>query len=137
MNTLKKSIENDISLKCDANCNYDRKTAHLHYITVEDVVEATESLKYKKRDGTCELYSDHIIYASDQLYYFISVLFTSMIIHGTCPRMMLEGTMVPLPKVIGTNKSEKFRAITLGSLLRKIFDLDSNTSTKLLRKSQL
>jgi len=47
-----------------------------------------------------------------------------MLIHGTSPISMVTGTMIPIPKVkhlICT--SDNFRAITLSSVLGKLFDL--------------
>ena len=44
-------------------------------------------------------------------------------IHGYCPGEMLFGVMVPLPKVKGSNKSDDYRAITLGSIIGKLLDI--------------
>ena len=46
-----------------------------------------------------------------------------MLCHGYAAEGMLKGTMVPLPKVKGTNKADNFRAITLSSIFGKVLDL--------------
>lgn len=47
-----------------------------------------------------------------------------MLVHGVCPNSMTSGTMVPIPK--GSRKllsnSDNYRAITLSSIISKIFD---------------
>ena len=95
---------------------------HLHYVYIDDVIKAVNKMKCNKRDETCSIYSDHIINADNKLYEVITLLFNTMIIHGVCPQQMLQGEMIPLPKVKGTNNSDQFRAITLGSLFCKLFD---------------
>ena len=57
-----------------------------------------------------------------------------MLIHGHCPKAMLLGSMVPIPKINGTTNSDNFRAITMSSIFVKLFDLvgfkrNSSTAT--------
>ena len=54
-------------------------------------------------------------------YEVITLLFNTMLIHGVCPQQMLQGEMIPLTTVKGTNNSDQFRAITLDSLFCKLF----------------
>ena len=55
----------------------------------------------------------------------LSILFTAMLWHGFSPDDMLKSTMVPIPKGRWANlsMSSNFRAITLGSILGKVFEL--------------
>ena len=46
-----------------------------------------------------------------------------MLCHGFAPNCSTKGTMVPIPKVKATNCSEKFRAITMSSMIGKILDI--------------
>ncbi len=47
-----------------------------------------------------------------------------MIVHGVSPDNIINGTMIPIPK--GKRKlvscSDNYRAITLSSIIRKVFD---------------
>ena len=43
-----------------------------------------------------------------------------MLRHGYAPNGLLLGTMVPIPKLKGTNKSDNYRAITISSLFGKL-----------------
>ena len=50
---------------------------------------------------------------NSRLFALLSILYTTIIKHGYCPDVMLNGVMTPIPKVSGTTNSENFRAITL------------------------
>ena len=52
-----------------------------HKINIYDVKKAITFLKKGKRDGNCEMDSEHLIYGSNQLYVHISMLFQSMFFH--------------------------------------------------------
>ena len=86
-------------------------------------MKAVNEMKSNKKDGTNMLISENIIHGTHKLYVLLSLLFTSTIIHGYCPVGMITGTMIPIPKIKGTVNSDQFRAITLSSLLGKMFDM--------------
>jgi hypothetical protein len=46
-----------------------------------------------------------------------------MLVHGYMPNHMLTGTMIPIPKVTGTVKSDNFRAITLSNIVLKVLEM--------------
>ena len=96
---------------------------HCSSIAVSDVTGVINLLKSGKRDDHKDLYTDNVIHGPHLLYVYISLLFTSMLCHGYAAEGMLKGTMVPLPKVKGTNKADNFRAITLSSIFGKVLDL--------------
>ena len=58
--------------------------------------------KVGKKDVSLNLSTDHIINGCIRLFTLLSLLFTSMLIHGHCPQAMLLGSMVPIPKINGT-----------------------------------
>ena len=68
--------------------------------------------------------SECIIHAPHRLQVLLAILFNSMVIHGTAAEGLLEGSMTLIPKSQSiTRLSDKYRAITLSSLIGKIFDL--------------
>ena len=96
---------------------------HKSVITVDDVCKAIKYMKCGKKDGKFNLFSGHLKNGTPRLYMLLSLLYSSMINHGYCPGEMLFGVMVPLPKVKGSNKSDDYRAITLGSIIGKLLDI--------------
>ena len=52
----------------------------------------------------------------------ISILFTSMLIHGVSPADSLLSTLVPIPKNKKDNKCN-YRQIAISGILWKIFDI--------------
>lgn len=113
-------INNSIRDKCSTS--NDDNECHLHVISVHDVVSAVVQMKSGKSDGVADIYSDGIIHGTAKLYELLSVVLTMFITHGTSSDLFINGTMVPLPKNKGTNKSDEFRAITLSSVIGKLFD---------------
>ena len=120
MDSLKLEIANDIKQKCKVSGKCDN---HMYYITVEDIRQCVNSLKPVKKDGTVNLFTDNFIHGCNRLYVLISFLFTAFLIHGYCPDSMLFGTMTPIAKVNGTTDSNNFRAITLCSIMCKLFEI--------------
>lgn len=118
-----------ISPICDFSdmCQYSSGDSmnHLHVITPDQVVAAVTSLKAGRRDGVADIYSDGIIQGTPKLFILLSQIFTLFLPHGTTSDLFINGTMIPLPKVKGTGKSEEFRAITLSSVtcIGKLFDI--------------
>ena len=77
-----------------------------------------------KRDGTVNVMSECIIHAPHRLQVLLAILFNSMVINGTAAEGLLEGSMTPIHKSQAmTRLSDKYLAITLRSLIGKIFDL--------------
>ena len=98
-----------------------------YYISVEEVIEDVQRLKLGKSDGdhTWPENFNHIIHGPKILFVLLALIFNSMLVHGFSHDSMLVGTMVPIPKdkrqLVCT--SDKFRAITLGSIVAKLFDV--------------
>ena len=95
-----------------------------HKINIHDVKKAITFLKKGKRDGNCEMDSEHLIYGSNQLHVHISMLFQSMLTHGFSPNGFLESVIVPIPKSKRKSLSDikNYRGISLSSMLGKVMD---------------
>ena len=77
-----------------------------------------------KGDGIHQSFSNNIINAPHISYVYLALLFNSMLVHGVIPDGMLLGTIIPIVKNKrkSTCVSSNFRAITLSSILGKMFD---------------
>ena len=65
--------------------------------------------------------SECIIHAPHRLQVLLAILFNGMVIHGTAAEGLMEGSMTPIPKSqTMTTLSDKYRAITLSSLIGEI-----------------
>ncbi len=71
-----------------------------------------------------DLHSDDLINAHHRLIVILCQNFNIMIVHGMCPKIMLIGTKIPIPKVKCqvVCKSDNFRAIALSSMFGKVLD---------------
>ena len=110
-------INTEINKQIKENVAYD--------ISVDEVIEGVQRLKLGKSDGEEGLNFNHIIHGPKILFVLLALIFNSMLVHGFSPDSMLVGTMVPIPKdkrqLVCT--SDNFRAITLGSIVAKLFDV--------------
>ena len=110
-------INTEINKQIKENVAYD--------MSVDEVIEGVQRLKLGKSDDEEGLNSNHIIHVSKILFVLLAIIFNSMLVHGFSPDSLLVGTMVPIPKdkrqLVCT--SDKFRAITLGSIVAKLFDV--------------
>ncbi len=54
----------------------------------------------------------------------LTLLFNMMLVHGVCPKSMLHGTMVPIPKYkkMSLCDSDNYQAIALSNIFGKTFD---------------
>ena len=62
--------------------------------------------------------------AGHDLYVYLPLLFTAMIVHVTVPRKVLVSSILPIPKnkLSGTANSDNYRGIAPSSILGKILD---------------
>ena len=72
---------------------------HTHDITVEHVTNAITHLKSEKNDNFEGLSSDNFKNGTHILNAYISLLFSTMLSHGTAPAGLLLSTLVPLIKI--------------------------------------
>ena len=109
-------INMEINTQIKENVAYD--------ISVDEVIEGVQRLKLGKSDGEERLNSIHIIHGP-KLFVLLALILNSMLVHGFSLDSMLVGTIVPIQKdkrqLVCT--SDNFRAITLGSIVAKLFDV--------------
>ena len=82
------------------DCNVDHTNS---VIKVNDVIEAISQIKHGKKDGYSLIYTDHFINGTNKLYIMLSLLFSSMIVHGFSPDGLNISTIQPLVKKINVN----------------------------------
>ena len=128
MNDLLIANEEDIHVitHCDVNIKDDNNDAytHTHVITVAHVKNAIHKMKSGKSGCIDGILSDNFKEGTDSLYTLISLLFSSMLMHGVPPAGLLMSSLVPIPKNKRGNKcdSENYRHIAISSLMGKLFD---------------
>ena len=124
----------DVQLDC-LNENHSK----YYKISTSDIAKSIQTLKTNKRDGSRPLVTNNFIHCDQTTVKLLADLFTSIIIHGYCPKDMLKGLIVPIPKVKGTTSSDNYRAITLSSIMVKLLEaviltkLDSLLDTSYLQ----
>ena len=93
-------------------------------IYAKDIADAISHLKKGKTGLGNMLSSDSFLNGSNKLNVLLAMLFNCILKHGTTINDMLLGIMSPIPKGKRCNdsNSENYRAITIGSLVGKIFD---------------
>ena len=112
------------NVKCEIK-NRILSEANTCNINVEDLRKCVCKLRKAKSDGEFGTYSDHFIYASDELLVLISLLFNAMFTHGYTADALLHSVIVSIPKDIkaGINNSENYRGISLCIALCKMMDM--------------
>ena len=119
-------MQNIVSMIKDgiASCCTKGKCYYDHNVDIDAVNKAVRSLKRGKVDGTCYLYSDHLINGSKMLMVYISLMFKAMFSHGVVPRNLLESKIIPIPKNKKKSLSDlnNYRGIALSSIVGKILD---------------
>ena len=70
------------------------------------------------------IFFNHIIHGTEKLFKVLTLLYNGKLIHGVSPSEILIGTMVPLQKDKrkAHHSSDNYRALTLGSINRKLYD---------------
>lgn len=110
------------NISAEINCRLSNSESYV--LSVNDVIKAVDKLKLGKSDGEEGLNSDHIVHGPHYLNVLLTIVFNCMLVHGVCPQSMINGTMVPIVKCKRKplTCSNNYRAITLGSIINKIFD---------------
>ena len=92
-------IENDIMYKIkNGNCES-------HVISVQQVINGVNGLNKHKSDGDAGLFSNNLIFGPNRLYVYLSLLYSTVMIHGYMPDSLLLSTIVPIPKNVRGNLS--------------------------------
>jgi hypothetical protein len=91
-------------------------------VTLHGIVDAVTRLKQGKHDGPLGLSSDHVIHACQEFYVHLSMMFTSLIVHGSITDDLSSSTLLPIPKGKNLNCSGSANYRALSSILGKLFD---------------
>ena len=94
-------------------------------ITPIQVAESIKLLKRRKACGIDGLAAEHFIYADKNISVYLSLLFTSCLIHGHLPESFMKSAIVPLIKNKSGDSSDKsnYRPIALVTPCSKLFEL--------------
>ncbi len=113
---------------------------NIYKLSVDYLEKSVKRLKLGKSEGKEGLNSDHIINDPHILTVLLTSVFNCMIVHGVSPDSMINGTMILIP--MGKRKllccSYNYKAITLSSIIGKVFDWDLLIKEKIfLNRSEL
>ncbi len=113
MHQINKRIEDDLH---EYNGNE-------HFISVGEMKKAIGMISDKKSDGEGKL-SNLVIHAPDSFTVHLSLMATSMMVHGYNPQNIWVGTLISLPKNIHADicDSDNYHGICLCSCLTKIIE---------------
>ena len=120
MESLLCHIDKLIVTKCQAgSCGFN------HDVSVDNVKTSVKLLKKHKHDGDLGHYSDHLIFGTDTLNVYLSLLITSMISHGYAYQQLLLSTIIPIVKNKrkSVNNSNNYRGIALSGVIGKLIDV--------------
>ena len=68
------------------------------HVSVDDVVRGISQTKRNTKDSKSVFYTDHFINSNLLLRVYLSMLFSSLIVHGFTPNDFNEATIFPLIK---------------------------------------
>ena len=119
-----KEIITELDDDIDRSCKHNKCKCDQHTISSIEVRSAIGKLKVGKHDGAQQLYSDHLIYGTEELDSQLAMLFTLMLTHSYIPESFKRAIITPIPKDKrkSLNDSENYRGIALSSVLGKVFD---------------
>ena len=118
------SMKTQLNNICSVVCSCGGKCKAQHTITVGDIDKGINGLHNNKRDGTCDMLSDHLINGTPNLNVHLSLLFTAMLRHGFSPSQFCMSKLIPIPKnkKKSINDSSNYRAIAMSNILGKLLD---------------
>ena len=93
-------------------------------VTLENVLDATFSLRKGKCTDDVSLNAEHFFNAPLSLFDRIQQLFNDMLRHGHVPRQFQQGTIIPIVKDQHGDRGDmnNYRGITIAPILSKIFE---------------
>ena len=115
-----KSLENDI----EQHIMF-RSSPTDYVIAVKQVNDGIESLAKGKSDGDTGMLTDNIVNSPQICSVMLSLLFSSMLIHGYLPDELSKSVIVPIPKNVKESlcASSNYRGIALCSPISKLFEV--------------
>ena len=81
-------------------------TVQRYSAACDEVFVAIGKGKAAKNDGDVGLSSDYFTHSSNDLAIHISLLFTTLLVHGTSPNNLVTSTVIPIPKGKGLNPTD-------------------------------
>jgi hypothetical protein len=128
--SLYNSVESDPSrienvLEANEQNIYSPCVFHDVKIELNDIRKALRKVQIDKADDNHELFSNHLLYASDHLYTKLCHLFNAMLLHGHVPECILNSSIISIPKDVRGDLSsdDNYRGISLCSSLFKLFEI--------------
>ena len=84
-------------------------------VNVNDVLDALKDIKLGKHDGNYSLTSDHVVNSSRRVLVILSILMSSMLVHGYNAADLLSSTIISIPKDArgDMSRSDNYRGIAL------------------------
>ena len=105
---------------CDSYYVFDRSMS----VSPSEITEIINALPCNKSPGLDGLTSEHLKYASSQLSVLLSILMSSILVHGRVPSAMLKSVMILIVK--NKNKhitdKENYRPICLANVFTKVIE---------------
>ena len=94
-------------------------------ITAPDVRECLKTIKLGKAAGLDGLAAEHFVFSHSIICVHLSLLFTSILIHGYLPASLMKSAIVPILKNRQGDTSDKnnYRPIAIVTAISKIFEL--------------
>ena len=94
------------------------------FVSVTEVICTISDLFNGKSLGIDNLSSEHLKHAGYMLPHLLSILFTSMFMHGYMPPEMNKSVTVPIVKSKMKSISDKsnYRPVTLATIISKLFE---------------
>ena len=98
-NSMVTQLELDVEQNCikDETCK-GSECVHCHLISSSDVLRAITKLKTDKVNDNGLVYSNNFIHDTDLMYQYLSILCTSMVVHGFCLPPFICANIIPIPK---------------------------------------
>ena len=93
-------------------------------ISVDKMKSGIIKLKKGEHDGDLGYYADHIINGNNSLHVYLSLLFSTMMLHGTAPAGLTKIMLHPIPKDKrkSLSDSDNYRGIALSHIFGKLLD---------------
>ena len=94
-------------------------------VNVNDVLDALKDIKLGKHVGKYSLTSDHVVNSSRRFLVILSILMSSMLVHGYNAADLLSSTIISIPKDArgDMSRSDNYRGIALCNSICKLFDI--------------
>ena len=123
---LLNSVQNEGSkpFVCDS-IDRDMHNEDTIVITAPDVRECLKTIKLGKAAGLDGLAAEHFVFSHSIICVHLSLLFTSILIHGYLPASLMKSAIVPILKNRQGDTSDKnnYRPIAIVTAISKIFEL--------------